>query len=77
MNQALKTMSSQRKFSSVPQEYWTGLASRKRKGHEGEAYELRVPKTRPENLDRRLSLMLAEEPIQIKQMNAEPRFCNA
>ena len=30
-----------------------------------------------QDLDRRLSLMLAEEPIKVEQVNAEPRFRNA
>ena len=30
-----------------------------------------------QDLDRRLSFMLAEEPIKLEQANAEPRFRNA
>ena len=30
-----------------------------------------------QDLDRRLSFMLAEEPIRVEQINAEPRFRNA
>ena len=45
-------------------------------GGERDLWTTRSEKETGQDLDRRLSFMLAEEPIKLKQVDAEPRFRN-